>query len=285
MAYGSRPTMRKRILGSRLRSLRELKGLTYDEVANLIGVSRPKILRQEQGITAVPKADLRALLDLYGVQDREALDRLEYLRQQGWNKGHWHSYGPDVPYHLRDLADAESISTGMRLWEIGVVPGIFQTPEYTGATVQAATTILPAGMESPDELVRIREERKLILDAKEPPVIFAVIGEAALRTTNGGPKVLREQIDHLIELGRLPHISLQILPFSAGENPGAAGSFLLLRFEDLLGDQAVYIESARVLMDDPEMLADKSRQMDLLIAQAMSPQRSRALMKEIRATL
>lgn len=284
MAYESVPSIKKRALGSELRRLREAKGLTYEQVGQLVGASRPKILRQEQGVTAVPRADLEKFFDLYEVTSDAERDRLEYLRQRGWFRGS--SYGPLVPFHIRDLADAERISTSLRMWEVGVVPGIFQTPEYTHATISGPSSLRSVlSEEERMELSRVREERKYLLDRASPPMIFSVIGEGALRTLNGGRDVLRDQIKHLIELSERPYVSLQVLPFTAGENPGAEGSFLLMRFDEGLSDQAFYIESARLLTDEPKMLAEKSRVMDHLIAQAPSPQESRAFMMQISATL
>lgn len=277
--------MRRKLLGTQLTMLREAIGLTYDQVATAIGASRPKVLRHEQGITPVRKDDLEQLMALYQVTDKAQQARLENLRLQGLMKSYPDAFGPSVPYHLRDLADAESMATGFRIWEIGVVPGIFQTAEYTEATVHMVTSIATTGQDDPDELAKVREERKQVVVKDTPPEIFAVIGEAALRTLVGGPKVLRNQIEYLMELSLRPNISLQVMPFSAGQNAGTSGPFELLSFESGASDQAFYIEAARLLDDEQQMLADKRRRMDLLIAQALSPDESRTLMRQISATL
>lgn len=281
MTYQGTPTLRKRLLGSRLNAYRTAAGLTAEQVAVAIGVSKSKIIRQQTGFTAVSEKDLATLLSLYQVTDEKEIQRLRMYRETGRSRGTWHSFGPHVGPTLRDLADAETLTRRLRLWEPLVIPGILQTDAYTEATLQGASLWSKTSTEA---LAQTRADRKKILELDSSPEIWAVLGEAALRTTTGSPDTMRGQLAHLLKLARLPNINIQILPYAAGTHAGTSGSFMLLSFEES-SDQAVYFELTNTLTDDMEFVAQNSDRMISLLAQAASPQQSLLLMEQILATL
>lgn len=271
MAYKGVPTIRKRLIGRQLRRLREDRKLSVEEVADRLGLGPSALRRQESGHTAASVADVMAFLDIYEVEDQELRRRLIELARYSRVRGWWAAYGKNVGPDVIDLADAEDLATEIRSYQPLVVPGIFQTQAYTEAVVE-----LGAGLQGWDwdlgKLVAIRERRKAILDREKPLRVWAVIGEAALRTPVGGPDVMVEQIDHLLELGRRSNISVQLLPFDAGAHHGMTGSFLLLNFADAETTEGsiVYVESSEAFNDDPAHVRVSVSRFSNLQAQSLS---------------
>lgn len=129
------PTVRRRRLGQELRRLRELKGMTAEEVAERLLVSQSKISRLENGRRSISQRDVRDLCGVYEVEDHRIVDSLMQMakdsRQQGW----WHAFG-DIPYsvYIGLETDAESL----RVYEPQVVPGLLQTRSYAEALINGA---------------------------------------------------------------------------------------------------------------------------------------------------
>ncbi len=84
--------------------------------------------------------------------------------------------------------------------------------------------------------------RQTLLERKDAPRLWAVVDEAALRRPVGGPKVMRAQLERLIEASELPNVTLQVLPFAAGAHPAMVGAFSILRFTDQELPDVVYVE-------------------------------------------
>ena len=110
------------------------------------------------------------------------------------------------------------------------VAGLLQTKEYATAVVQLGHRRAP--MEEIDRRVSLRLARQQILTRADPPQLWAVVDEGALRRPIGGPGVIRGQIEALIEATKMPNVRLQVIPFQAGGHAAAGGSFTILRFPD-----------------------------------------------------
>jgi transcriptional regulator with XRE-family HTH domain len=142
-----------------------------------------------------------------------------------------------VPDWLDRWRQIEEQSCELNSFEIFVVPGLFQTPEY-------ARAILSAGHTKPLDLeaqVVARLERQEILTREDPPMLVAVVDENAIRRMIGGEKVMHDQLTHLLELAEQPHIRLQIIPHDVGAYAGLTGPFVIATLD---GDQVVYQEAA-----------------------------------------
>lgn len=271
MAYKGVPTIRKRLIGRQLRRLREERKLSVEEIADRLGLGTSALRRQESGHTAASVADVMAFLDIYEVEDQDVRRRLTELARYSRVRGWWAAYGKNVGPDVIDLADAEDLATEIRTYQPLVVPGVFQTRAYSEAMVELA-----AGLQGLDgdigEMVAFRERRKAILDREKPLRVWAVIGEAALRTPVGGPDVMVEQIEHLLELARRSKISMQLLPFDAGAHNGTAGSFVLLSFDDAATTEGsiVYVESSEAFNDDPARVRVNVSRFSTLQAQSLS---------------
>ncbi|MCA1222323.1 helix-turn-helix domain-containing protein [Streptomyces sp. 8L] len=238
MASNVNPTVRRRRLGQELRRLREQKGMTAEEVAERLLVSQSKISRLENGRRSISQRDVRDLCGVYEVEDRRIVDSLMQMakdsRQQGW----WHAFG-DIPYSV--YIGLETDAASLRVFEPQVVPGLLQTREYAEALVAGA---LPEyGKADVDKRVGVRMRRQdRIKDTERPLRLWAVVDEAALRRVVGGRQTMREQLEHLIEQSRLPHVTVQVLPFDMGAHPGISGHYAILEFPDASDSSVVYIE-------------------------------------------
>ena len=131
MASNVNPTVRRRRLGQELRRLRELKGMTAEEVAERLLVSQSKISRLENGRRSISQRDVRDLCGVYEVEDHRIVDSLMQMakdsRQQGW----WHSFG-DIPYSV--YIGLETDAASLRVYDPQVVPGLLQTGRPISAT-------------------------------------------------------------------------------------------------------------------------------------------------------
>ncbi|MCB5166401.1 helix-turn-helix domain-containing protein [Streptomyces bambusae] len=243
MASNVNPTVRRRRLGMELRKLREDKGMTAEQVAERLLVSQSKISRLENGRRSISQRDVRDLCDVYEVEDRRLVDSLMQMakdsRQQGW----WHAFG-DIPYSV--YIGLETDAASLRVYEPQIIPGLLQTPEYAAAIVRGA---LPETAQADiEKRVQVRMRRQDRISEEEnatergPLRLWAVIDEAALRRRVGDGAVMVRQLEHLMEQSELPHVTVQVMPFSMGAHPGVNGQYAILEFPDASDSTVVYIE-------------------------------------------
>lgn len=115
------------------------------------------------------------------------------------------------------FVEAEGRATEIRLYEVGVVPGLLQTKEYASVLAESAVRRGAITPEQAEERVRTAGERQAALDRTPPPLIFAVLDESCLRRPMGEPAVMDAQLARLIEFGEMPNTMLQVAPFDMGE--------------------------------------------------------------------
>ncbi|MDQ0404501.1 helix-turn-helix transcriptional regulator [Streptomyces sp. NPDC000349] len=238
MASSVNPTVRRRRLGQELRRLRELKGMTAEEVAERLLVSQSKISRLENGRRSISQRDVRDLCGVYEVEDQRIVDSLMQMakdsRQQGW----WHASG-DIPYsvYIGLETDAESLRT----YEPQIITGLLQTRAYAEALIQGALPETSVADIEKRVQVRIRRQER-IATQNNPLRLWVVLDEASLRRVVGGRQVMREQLEHVAEMSQLPHITVQVLTFDVGAHPGINGQYSILEFADAADSSVVYIE-------------------------------------------
>ncbi|MQA61107.1 MAG: helix-turn-helix domain-containing protein [Actinophytocola sp.] len=237
MARGQGPTVRRRRLASELRRLREVADLTIEEVSERLECSSSKISRIETGHVGVTPRDVRDMLELYGLtgDDKEALVQ---LAREARNRGWWYAYGEVFTGAFVGLeADASSLRTFQAL----IVPGLLQTERYANSVIRAMRP--DADETEVTRRVTARMERQRLLTEPSPPEYWAVIDEAVLHRCVGGPEVMAEQLARLLKLAALPHVTIQVVPFSAGAHPGMEGPFLILGFPEQADPDVVYVDN------------------------------------------
>jgi transcriptional regulator with XRE-family HTH domain len=216
------PTVRRRELGALLRALRNQQGLTVEQAAEQLLCSPSKVSRMETGHGAATPRDIRDLCNLYDVTDPAERDRLMTLARESKLPGWWQSYDLNYATYVGLEAEAVAISD----FQSSVVPGLLQTADYARAGHEA--TMPRLGNERIEKLIQAKLTRQSLLTRAEPLAFSAVLDEAVLRRVVGGPRVMRNQLDRLIEVARLPNMTLQIIPFTVGSHPGLESNFNIL---------------------------------------------------------
>ncbi|MES9524878.1 helix-turn-helix domain-containing protein [Streptomyces capoamus] len=271
------PAVRRRKLGAELRTLRTGAGLTSGDAARLVGWHQSKVSRIETGASGVKPADLRLLLDAYGVRDRHLRELLLMLagsQDTGGRHRWWHAYRGVLPPTYRDFISLESQAGAMRTLETTVVPGLLQTAEYARAVTRAAVKDLDE--ERLDTLVEVRLARQDVLRSDPPLVLSAVLDEAVLRREVGGPGVMTRQLERLTEAARLPQVRLQVLPFAAGAHVGLTGPFVIFSFPSTSDLDVVVLDqlTSSLYLERKEDLKAYSEAFKTLQFHALSPEES-----------
>ncbi|MFF6978393.1 helix-turn-helix domain-containing protein [Streptomyces sp. NPDC008343] len=274
------PAVRRRKLGAELRALRTGAGLTSGEAARLVGWHQSKVSRIETGASGVKPADVRLLLDVYGVRDAQLRQLMLALAgsDAGDGRDHWwHAYRGVLPTTYRDFISLESQASAMRTLETSVVPGLLQTPEYARAVTRAAVGGLDDDAdERLDALVAVRLARQDVLRAEPPLELSAVLDEAVLRREIGGPEVMERQLRRLVEAARLPQVRLQVLPFAAGEHIGITGPFVIFSFSRTSDLDVVVLDhlTSSLYLERKEDLQAYTEAFNALRIHALSPEES-----------
>jgi transcriptional regulator with XRE-family HTH domain len=259
------------ILGTQLRRLREAAEVTPEEAAWHLRASRSKISRLENGRTRFKDRDVSDLLELYGVTDPQVTAGMLELATQANAQSWWTKYGDILPSWFEPYLGLEASATRIRTFDLQFVNGLLQTEAYARAVTMIGSR--RAARAEVDRRVGVRMRRQELLTAANPPRVWSILDEAAIRRPVGGPEVMRGQLRRLIEVTRLPNVTLQVVPFRAGAHDGAGGSFTVLRFGEPDVSDVVYIEQltgAQYL----EKRADVDHYLDVLNrlgATALSP--------------
>jgi transcriptional regulator with XRE-family HTH domain len=234
------PTVQRMLVGAQLRRLRTEAGLTREQAGEAIRASEWKIHRLENGQVGFKERDIIDLLRLYGVTDPTEVAEFVALAREANSPGWWQHYGDVLPPWFRTYVDLESVATLIRTYEGQFIPGLLQTDDYMRAVVQGAH--LDESSEEVGRRVRLRMARQTLLTREQPPRLWAVVDEAAMRRPVGGREVMRGQLERLIEATKLPNVTLQVLPFDVGAHPAMLGAFSILRFADRALPDVIYLE-------------------------------------------
>jgi transcriptional regulator with XRE-family HTH domain len=221
------PTIPRWQLGERLAALRCDAGVSQAAIAQRLGCSVSKIQKIEAGDVGVVSTELDAMLDLYGVADPTARDRLAELRRLGKERGWWARFG-QLPAPLSTYLGLESAATAIRIFEPLTVPALLQTEAYARAVATATGGAPPVPDLVDRDLEIIGERQRRVLDGAAPR-LTVILDEAVLRRPVGGPKVLAAQLDHLIALA--DRADVRVVPFAHGGYPGLRGAFTLFEFD------------------------------------------------------
>ncbi len=238
MSTDEGPTLRRRRLGSELKRCRERAGLTQESVSRHFEWHAAKVTRIETARVAVTPRDVRDLLTLYGVEDEQYREALLELARASKQKTWWTDYRDIM--RPGNFVGLEAEASTLRVWEPIVVPGLLQTEAYMQALMRTGRSWDP-----PEQMARrvaLRLKRQARLSGPNPLELFAVIDESIVRRSIGGPAVMEEQLGHLIDMAKLPNVTVQILPFDAGEHPFLGGSAALLEFRETTHLDVVYLE-------------------------------------------
>jgi transcriptional regulator with XRE-family HTH domain len=280
MAVEYSPAVRRRRLALELRRLREAARLTCEEVADHLECSASKISRVETGRVSVSPRDVRDLLDLYGVPVVER-DSLVQLARDSRQKGWWHAFSGTMPPQFATYVGLECAACEIRIYEVSLIPELLQTADYARAVIRSGMMNSPR--EDVERQVALRMARTPALARDNPPKIWALLDEAALRRQVGGAGVMQRQLEHLLAQAALPNVAVQVIPFGGGAHPAMGRPFIILVFPERADTDVVYLEdlTRALYLED---VADVDRYnvfFNHLRATALSPDDSSLLISSI----
>ena len=279
MPNGHSPTVRRRRLAAELRRLREERGHTIEHVARELEMHPTTLSRIETGRRGILPRDLKPLLEVYGIvgdQKENLLILARQARQRGW----WQTYGDLLPSEYSTLIGLEAEAGEIRTYQHQVVPGLLQTEDYARAVIRAFRRTDTD--EEIEQRVRVRLERQARLSTDPALNLWVVLDEAVLRRTVSGPEVMRRQLQHLVEMARRPSVTLQVLPFAAGEHAAMTSPFVILRFPEPLDPDVVYLENhtGGLYVEEPPDVTRYTLVFDHLGAAALPPRESTAFIAQ-----
>ncbi|MBB0243572.1 helix-turn-helix domain-containing protein [Streptomyces alkaliphilus] len=275
-------TVRRMRLGMELRRMRENARVSQNAAATAIDGSDTKISRVEAGRTSLTRLELDALLDLYGITDREFRTGLLELNHTARQRGWWQQRRDVMAPKLQELIELESTASRIFEYEAIVIPGLFQTREYAHAVISGFPTPPDLSLE---EAVRIRLDRQSLLREPDAPRFVCVLDEAVLHRRIGNPVVMSGQLRNLIEMGRLPRVSIRVMPYSSGAHAGTDGSFRLFGYSSPVDMDIVFLEQkqSRIFLEDEADLTPYRVAAEQLCERALSPEDSARLITALAA--
>ncbi|WP_220446784.1 helix-turn-helix domain-containing protein [Nonomuraea deserti] len=273
------PTVLRILLGTQLRRLRTEKGISREDAGYSIRASHAKISRLELGQVSFKQRDVADLLTLYGVTDPAEREPLLALAKQANAPGWWHKYGDLLPSWFEVYIGLEGAASSIRTYENQFVPGLLQTPAYARAVIELAHE--KAARSELDRRVALRMARQRRLDSGL--TLWAVIDEAVVRRTLGGPETMREQIVFLLDVTAERNVTVQIMPFDRGGHAAAGGPFSILRFPERELPDVVYMEqlTSALYLDKPADSDHYMEVMDRLSIQAEEPRATRRFLERL----
>jgi transcriptional regulator with XRE-family HTH domain len=261
--------VRRRRLGQELRDLREAAGLTIEEVAQRLEMSAAKISRIETSRVSVRPRDVSDLLDQYGITGTHR-DNLMTLTREARQQGWWHSYNDVLSLGTEIWVGLESEAREIRWYEVQLIPGLLQTPEYARAIIRAHYR--SESGEQIDRRVEFRMARqRLVLEEKQTP-IWVVLDEAVLLRRMGSPELMHGQYQQLLELSENSSMTIQVLPLDAGIYSGSPSGFAIMQLPH--PDPEVVVVEYRggiLYLESKEDVALHNRLFDLIRATAKGP--------------
>jgi transcriptional regulator with XRE-family HTH domain len=243
--------------GSEVRRLRERNGWTIEELADKLGWALSTVASMETARRNPPYGLPERADEIFGLPDM--LSHLAELVRA-------------APRWFEHYVELEAQATKINVWANSLIPGLFQTEAYARAVIRATLPML--GDEALANGVEQRLQRQSILDRRDPPIIWAILHEAAVKQPAGSVEMTRAQLKRLIELARRPHINVQVLPFSVAELAGSTGPFTFFEFAEQSTVSFAEGRNGGWLIDRQDELAEISLNYDRLRAAALSPEAS-----------
>jgi transcriptional regulator with XRE-family HTH domain len=258
----------KAAFARQLRAWRAKKGWSQVELGDKIGYSDALISGIENG-HKTPTADFAARCDDVFGTPATFTEFQELIAREAWPS----FYAPALEFEVRAVR--------IHQWSPLVVPGLFQTEDYARAVISAGERFL-----SPEEVeqkVKERMDRQQILRRQTGRLqVWEVIPEGALRHIIGSPETQRVQLDRLIQAATTPGVVIQILPFSAYDNPGTNGPILIFDFTKDPTIAYADCDGGGMLVESPELVIALTTKMSLIRAAALSPRESLQLLRRVR---
>ncbi|MGC0419019.1 helix-turn-helix domain-containing protein [Embleya sp. AB8] len=236
------PAAAVKVLGATLRKLRLDHGLGLKDAAEAIRASMSKISQLERGESPPRPRDVFDLVRFYGVHDEESLCEMEELLKKALEPAWWSHYSDVMPGWLARLIGMEDSATRIDTYEVHVVPGLLQVPEYIRAVVRGG---LPrAARAEVERRIELRCQRQALLADEGRPDLTALLDEGILRRPVGGPAVMAAQLRHLLAESARDRINIRVLRFDRAAGLTPPSPMTHLRFASGGPSEMIYLEQA-----------------------------------------
>jgi hypothetical protein len=255
---------------SQLRSWRLHMSWTQVETGGKLGYSASLVSGVET-MDKAPTADFAGLCDeIFGTPGTFATLQ-ELVAREAY------------PAFFASVVPFEREAVRIHGWELGAVPGLLQIEGYTRALIRSGRP--RDSVDAINRLVAARMERQEVVANENAPLLWYVLDEGALRHTVGGPAVMREQLDRLLDAADSPGIVVQVLLFTADNHAGTDGPISLYEFAN--SPSVCYTEgySGGRVVEEPAEVADLMTVISLIRASALSARDSRELIRRIRSEI
>jgi transcriptional regulator with XRE-family HTH domain len=264
-AYGA--TVAKRRLSRRLLQLRVQSGYTANHVCDMLNWGRGKVGRFEANQWKRPEmSDIRDLLRIYNVDEGER-EQLEELAIQARARPWWRDYS-DI--FENEFPGFENDASRIRVFMPLVLPGLLQIQDYAEAFMRIGPR--PPSWRRKVLDTRLRRQEILSRPGDTAPMLTAVITEASLRYQWGSRSDRRDQIEHLIDMGRRPNIDLRIQRFTDGPPPGLMSAINIIDFAE--GEPSIAFtetDFAVVEVNDPDQVSRYIQSFEKAVDGALEP--------------
>lgn len=281
MAVRASPVLKRRRLATELQTLRSKCGMTADEAAKQIGISKSTLSRIENGLVTATPPVAAALLRLYGVEEAEIQPLLQLARdarKRGWWMP-WKDVTP--PWAMRYIA-LESEAVKMQEFQPVLIPGLLQTEGYADAIFRATRP------DASDRYVKRQIELRMLRQQRNDDFkLSVIIGEGALRIPVGGSNVMRPQLQRIVKAADEGRYDVQVLTAAAREHGSMGSGFITLRFADPVDTPMVYLEThaGSLYVEDEQEVQYYASLFKQLSTMALSVPDSVRLISEIAETI
>jgi transcriptional regulator with XRE-family HTH domain len=212
-------------------------GISVEAAAREAGVDKSTLQRWEAGESSIQPGAVSILFRMFGADDDEVAG-LAQVAREARKRGWWVPWNAAIPPWLATYVGLESEAIEIKEFNLVLIPGLLQTDDYAEAVIRAEHP------DDSDEQVRQRVELRMQRQQRDDDyVLWTIIGEAALYFPVGGPKVMRDQLQHLADAARRPRCNIQVLPTAAGEHGSMASGFITLKFVNPADPPVAYMET------------------------------------------
>lgn len=255
-----------RYCGHQFKMWRQEAGVSREDVGKESSYSPDTITSFERGVRR-PTARLLDIGDeLFGARGKLKA-AAQYLEPEKF------------PPRAQEFMDLEAAAIALQGYETLRIPGLLQTEAYVRALLNAH--YLPLGDETIELRVAARLERQYMLTARPTTYFGFVFGEIALRCPVGGPEVMREQCERLLELGALRNVDIQVMPTSQGAHAGINGPMVLLESPDHQHYAYEEGQSMSVLHADSATVSKLTQRFGMIRMQALNAEESARLIRGV----
>ncbi|WP_239377204.1 helix-turn-helix transcriptional regulator [Frankia sp. Cj5] len=270
------PVALRILLGGQLRRLRESRGISREAAGYEIRGSESKISRLELGRVGFKERDIEDLLTFYGIIDEAGRAPMLALAREANQPGWWHRFADILPDWFESYLGLETAATLIRTYEVQFIPGLLQTEDYARSVIIQSNAPGTVSAKDIERRVDMRMSRQKVLDRPNPPRLWAVLDEAALRRPIGTPAVMRTQLERLIAVSERPNLAIQVMPFAFGGHVAESGAFSVLRFAEPNLPDIIYLEhlTGAVYLDKVADVSRYAEAMNRLSVDSLPPDKS-----------